>query len=726
MEESDVSLSSAFSSAANDNVGLLELSENGLHHALNPPHDNTQGAMHKVTVNDPFRPLENLEAPETAAWVQRENKQFLDYISDASKSEKAAVAFLTDAMNYDTYTIPARYGDKYFRVYKEGLAAQAHLEVSDSADGPWKILVDPNTMSADGTVSLSSYTPSGDGKRLVYFISESGSDTKTLYVLDVETGEYLSGVAKCNLTSVLWDRDSHDGFQYTYPDGFVRHHVAGRSAREDDVVFTPLQRNHARPFRFDAGKYDWMYQSPGTEKNFGLLFRPMGSNDPFTEIVKPAEFSLRPVAELEDGSVLAVANKDAVRGRLVLFNPNDPAPEKWETILPEHDVDVLDNVLLHKGKLFAFYTHDAADAIRIFDPKGAHLYDMPLPVQSTAVLAHFNADDDKILMRISSFKSRGDFYSYDVGNNELTFDKKGPGKYDLNDCIVERLYATSKDGTTVPMTVIRSPDTKLDGTAAVRMTGYGGFNVSLFPFYDPSIVHFVRSGGIYVQTNLRGGGEFGQDWYNQGRLENKQNVFDDFAACAEFLIKSNYTTPKRLVIAGGSNGGLLTSAAALQHPELFGAVVTQVPVADMLRLSGNWASDYGDPRKTRKDFNAAARYSPVHNVKSGAEYPPQLIMTADHDDRVKPWHSFKLAATLQAQSSQDNVTLLAVETNAGHGEGRPTDKIIKEQAEIFAFIEKAIGPVNQRVYKAKLAREKRKAAIKPAVRRHGAGHAGLQ
>ena len=695
------------------------LSAAGLRRALLPPHEDTQEVLHGVILKDPFRPLENLDAPETAAWLQRESEKFARYIAHSKKSEKATSAFLTDAMNYDLYDVPDRYNAKYFRTYHEALAAQGRIEISDSANGPWKTLLDPNTLSADGTVALSGLSISKDGKRVVYLTSEAGSDAQTMHILDVETGKDLPDIIQgCRFASVLWDKDSHDSFQYTYPanDGtrnfIVKRHVIGQPVEQDSKVFavTP-EDSFLSPMRLRTAKYEWMGHSIGTDKNSGLLFRPFGSNEAFKEIVKPKEFSLDPIAEMEDGNVLAVTNKDAPRGKLVSFNPNDPACEKWQTILPEQDTDILNSAMLHKGKLFAFYTHDTADAVRVFTPDGKHLHDMPLPIQSVASYGRVNEEDDKFSLLISGFKSKGDFYSYDIEKNELTFDKKGPGKYNLNDCTVQRIYATSKDGTKVPMTVICGSDTKLDGTAAVKLYGYGGFNVPLGPGYSSTMLHWVKSGGIYVQANLRGGGEFGEDWYNQGRLKNKQNVFDDFAACAEHLIQNKYTSPNRLIINGGSNGELLTSATMLQRPDLFGAVVTEVPVTDMFRFhlstyGAYWKSDYGDP-DIKADFDVSARYSPLHNVKPGAKYPPHLIMTADHDDRVVPSHAFKLAATLQALSAAKNVTLLRVETKAGHGAGKPTAKIIQEEAEVFAFIEKAIGPVNQKAYRAKMARRQK-------------------
>jgi prolyl oligopeptidase len=676
--------------------------------------------LHGIQVADPFRPLEDLDAPATAAWVGRENKKFQDYISGSRDSIEAAKDFMTKALDYDSESLPGQYGKVFFRTYKKALAAQGVVQKSDSANGPWETVLDPNTLSKDGTVALSGWSPSADGKRIVYFTSEAGSDAQTLHIHNVETGKDLADkIENCRFTGVLWDKNSHDSFQYTYPthDGtrrrIVKHHTIGEDASKDGVVFeTKIENASVGPSRLKTSKYEWMWHSVGTDKNSGLLFRPFGSKEDFKELVAPQTTTIQPVHEYEDGSILALTTKGSPRGRLVRFDPNDADPAKWQEILPENKDDLLNSAMIHKGKLFAFYSHDTADAVRVFTPEGKHLHDMPLPPQSSAGYARIQPDDDTFTLRISSFTTPGDTYVYDIDKNTLTRTEKSKAPFDLDDCIVERIYATSRDGTKVPMTVIRHPDTELDGTAAVKLYGYGGFNIPLEPGYSSTIAHFVKSGGIYVQANLRGGGEYGEDWYNQGRLENKQNVFDDFAACAEHLIKNKYTCNKRLVINGGSNGGLLTSATMLQRPELFGAVVTEVAVTDMFRFhlatyGAAWKSDYGDPG-IKRDFNVAAKYSPLHNVKPNAKYPPHLIKTGDHDDRVVPWHSFKLAATLQARANPKNLTLLRVEERAGHGAGTPTSKIIQGYAETFAFIEKAIGPVSQKAYKAELAAAKKK------------------
>ncbi len=712
----------------NINVKDLGISKERLARALNPPYAPKGKVMHDVFVKSPFAPLERLNVPETAAWVDRQNQRFKDYLASAAAEEAATKARLAEAMEYDFHTLPRCYDGTYFRLFQAPNEAQMHIEMAQSENGPWKTIVDPNKLNAEGIVSVADWVVSPDGKRVAYFLSEAGSDVTTLHVFNVETGQDMPETLTAStmtvalqgmVSGVLWDKDGHDGFLYSDNRfGVVRHHTVGQSADDDHNVFAARPMAYARPQRLAAGKYEWMYMGLGTDRNTGLSCRPFGSGDAFTEIVAPEVCALHPVAELADGGVLAITNKNAPRGKLVSFRPDDPSPEKWRTVIPESATDVLKNVLSRDGKLIATYTHDAADAVKVFTADGTHLHDLPLPVQSLAVFGQGSRPDGKLALKICGFKNMGDYYIYDPATNELAFDKKGPGKVNLDDCIVERLYATSKDGTQVPMTVIRRPDTALDGTAAVKLTGYGGFNIPCGPRFDESIWNFVNAGGIYAQANLRGGGEFGQEWYDQGRLLNKQNVFDDFAACAQKLVKDKYTRTKRLVIEGGSNGGLLTSATMLQHPRLFGAVVTHVPVTDMLNLNGAWSSDYGRPDKIKEDFNAAALYSPVHNVKRGAKYPPHLIITGDHDDRVRPWHSYKLAAALQSLSHKDNIVLLSVEKNAGHGAGKSTAQIIQEDAEVLAFIEKAIGPVSQQAYREKLAQE-RKADFKTASKKRG-------
>ena len=418
VKQVDKSFRPAFSRAVNDNADTENLSEEALHRALNPPHNDTEEVLHGVTVKDPFRPLEQLDDPETAAWVQRQNKLFSDYLADSKETVKAAYLFLKKAKDYIYYGPPDRYGNKYFRGELTGLG---RIEISDSARGPWKILLDPNKLAADGTLSLSEWTPSEDGKRIAYFISERGGSARTMRILDVETGKDLPDVIEyCNSKSILWDRNSHDGFRYdgyVYQDKkwlrLVMHHTIGQPVKEDSPVFKcPADAQRVKPYRLETARYEWI-QPYVTNNVCGLLFRPFGSKATFKELSKPAKFSLDPVAECDDGSVLAVTNKDAPQGKLLSFNPGDPSPEKWRTIIPEQDGYILYKAIQRKDKLLAFYKHDAAEAIRVYSLGGKYLYDVPLPIQSMVELARDNTQDDKLLMLISSFKSKGDYYTAD-------------------------------------------------------------------------------------------------------------------------------------------------------------------------------------------------------------------------------------------------------------------------------------------------------------------------
>lgn len=700
--------------------------------ALNPPIDNSVvETLHGYPVSDPFRPLEKLDAPETGAWVDAQNAQFASYIASQKTAIDKTMAFLSDAMNYGRGSLPSRYGDKYFSTFQDGLAPQPVYQVSDTPDGTPRTLFDPNTLSPDGTVSLSGTFPSPDGSLVAYLTSKSGSDMQTLRIRDVATGQDLPDVIEdCRFCDVLWDKDSSKGFQYTYPvtppkDGKpaswgrkAMHHALGEAAGQDKLIYEKTgDAPWAEPFRLRTGVYDWVTTGLGFDQNNGIHYRPRGSNEPFKTLQESGQYQLQPIVELGNGEILGLTSKDASRGRVVRLNLNDPAPEKWQDVIAEDAKDRLDNVMYHQGRLYCFYNHDTADKISVHDLEGKHLHDVPLPIQSVVGMARVNEDDKTFLMKISSFTTPGDTYSYDIDTNQLTFVKKNECKYNLDGCIVERISTVSNDGTVIPMTVVRKPETALDGTAAVKLYGYGASNTSLGPGFSFSVLDWVRKGGIYAQANIRGGGEFGADWYDQGRMLNKKNVFDDFIACAEKLITDKYTLPNRLVIEGGSAGGLLTMTCMVKRPDLFGAVISAVPVTDVVRLhktrGGQAIPEYGDP-ENKQDFEAIIEYSPYHNVKPGTKFPPHLLKTGDHDTRVPPFHAYKMTALLQALSAPGTVSMLRVGKDAGHGAGKPTMKAIEEMAETTAFIESAIGPINQLEYKATLAKSKT-AAPKPGA-----------
>lgn len=707
--------------------------------ALNPPLDNAVvEKLHGKNVSDPFRPLEVLDAPATTEWVARQNKKFTDFILPAQEVAAQTVAFLEQAVPQGMReSMSDKYGDKYFVWRKEAGAQRESFYIKDVRDygAPARLLLDPMQIDPSGKTDIANFAGTSithDGKTMAYALSVSGSDKTTLRFMDVETGRDLDLVYTNFRSAVNWDRDGQ-GFHYNYNDEMtksseVRYHKMGTKIEEDAVVYAPkaaetrsMYLRLLRDSKDEDGSHEYIWQGNTERGKNALLVRAAGSQDSFREIFPHREGTLFPIHEI-GGKTYALTTLGAPHQKLVCFDVNDPAPEKWQSILPEDKNDQLTNVFIWQNKIFATYSHDTGEVLKVFGLDGSYIHDAPIPPLSTFSLENIEMDETSCLVSYSNFQERGNIYSYDTASNELTLYRKSTTPIDLKDCLVERVSAVSKDGTPVPMTVIRHPDTKLDGTAATILYGYGGFNVSLDPAFSTSIAHWVRAGGIYVQANLRGGGEYGQAWYAAGCRENKQNVFDDFIACSEHLIQNNYTTNKRLAVQGGSNGGLLTLAAVLQRPDLFGAVLSQVPVADMFRFHKgsyygySWKSDYGDP-DIKADFNAAAKYSPLHNVKEGLQHPPILITTDAHDDRVLPWHGFKMAATLQSKEESGSLTFLKTKTDGGHSAGMTEAQRFAETAETRAFLHQTLGPVNQNEYKAQWAAAQKPKAAQSCVGR---------
>lgn len=690
------------------------------HRAHDAPFDNSIiETLHGVPVSDPFRPLENLKAPATQEWVRRENGAFQDFIAPAAAVEAEAVASLEKMVPQGMReSMPGRHGDQY-AVWRKGKDEERwSLYLKDVPDygAPARVLLDPLQIDPSGKTNIVDIDFTRDGKTLAYQLSVSGSDETTVRFMDVATGADLGLTYAGFRSGLTWDRDGQ-GFHYRRPvegkpKSFeVCHHRMGTEPADDKVVFTPATQETSasyfrisRDFEEEAGSYEWVSLGNTERSKNAILVRPLGSDEAFREIFPHKEGTLSPIHEI-NGKIYAMTNLGAPNKKLVAFDVDHPGPDQWETILPENPDDPLTSVFAWQNMIFAVYSHDTGEVMKVFDLSGNYLHDVPLPPLSTFSMGSFKKTDTECLLSCSNFQEDGAIYRYDALANTLTLHHPSETPADLKDCIVERVQAVSKDGTKVPMTVIRRPDVALDGTAAALMYGYGGFSISLTPDFSPSIVEWVRAGGIYIQTNLRGGGEYGQKWYDGGRLDKKQNVFDDFAACAQYLIDQHYTSPQRLAIEGGSNGGLLTLATMIQHPELFGAVVSDVPVADMFRFhigsfyGFSWKSDYGDP-DVKADFNVAARYSPLHNVPPGFTHPPLLIKTDANDDRVLPWHSFKMAATMQSLENPDSVTLLSVRTDGGHSAGLTEHQWYEDTAVVRAFLHQAIGPVDQGEYKA--------------------------
>jgi prolyl oligopeptidase len=714
----------------------------GLARALEPPHDDTQDVLHGVTVKDPFRPLENLKAKETADWVARQNKRFDDYIAPMKPAEEEVMKFFAGATPKGMReTMPEKYGDKYVVERREEGQKRPSYFIKDVPDygAPAKLLLDPQQIDPSGKTAVKFVSLTDDGKTMAYALSVSGQDKASLHFMDVATGKDLDLVYNNFQTNVnktvKWN---HDGSSFYYcatdeatKSSELRYHKMGTPQEQDKLVYAPKQAECGGEFymlsdeKGNPGKYEYVakYKAINVDETdkVALLVRARGSDDEWREIFPMKEGLLKPVAEV-NGRTLMWTNYGAPNAKLVSVDMNEPSPDKWQTVLPESGKDPLRDVFVWQDKIFATYSHNSGQELRVFDLSGKHLHDAPISPLSTFTIGKVSKDDPVVPISFGSLQEAPSVYNYNSADNTMALAKKTLVPIDLKDCIVEQIEATSKDGTKVPLTIVRGKDTKLDGTAATLLYGYGGFNISLEPDFNNSIAQWVRAGGIYVKAHLRGGGEFGQDWYDGGRQANKQHVFDDFIAAAECLIDKKYTTNKRLAIEGGSNGGLLTLATILQRPHLFGAVVSSVPVADMFRFhigsfeGFSWKSDYGDP-DVKKDFDVSRKYSPLHNVKKGFKHPPLLIKTDIHDDRVLPWHSLKMAATLLSFEDPSSQTFLKVKTDGGHSAGMTEAQRFADIATVRAFLVKNLGPIDQNEYKAQLAKDNA-AKAKPAGRKH--------
>ncbi|MCA9789280.1 MAG: S9 family peptidase, partial [Cyanobacteria bacterium HKST-UBA05] len=557
---------------------------------------------------------------------------------------------------------------------------------------------------------------------VAYCTSEAGSDMATMHVRRVADGTDLPDtLTNLRHSDATWDLDA-SGFVYALPVSpngtpdptgkrrAVYHHTLGAAQHDDVKLFerADLAASWVSAFRItEDDAMLFISVGNGTNPENGLYFRAAhaDNHDPsFTEILKEDVAAVHPF--WRDGQTLyAITDLDAPRNRIVTINLDHPTPDHWQTVVAESDDEgtKLDGAFVAnvgvETKLFVLWTVAGASELDICSLDGSATGQVDVPVASSISLGQVRPNDTDFLLSVNSYLTPGTQYRYTIATNELSVYKHSGIARDLTGtATVERLMATSADGAQVPMWVIYPNTLKRDGNAACLLYGYGGFNISLNPGFSFDIMHWVESGGVYVVSNLRGGGELGKSWNEGGKLGHKQNVFNDFAACAETLITFGFTRPDRLAVYGGSNGGLLTATVAQQRPDLFGAVISAVPVTDMLRYGTHgigmyWQSDYGDTVNDEAAFRTAMAYSPLHNVKpaSTRPYPPTLIMTADHDDRVAPWHAYKLLATLQAAGHHN--TWLRLEERAGHGAGKPTEKVIENSADRMAFLELTLGKV---------------------------------
>ncbi|HEX7047159.1 MAG TPA: prolyl oligopeptidase family serine peptidase [Gammaproteobacteria bacterium] len=667
---------------------------------------------HGTPVADPYRWMEDLDSSEVQDWVAAQNALAEPYL-EVIPARQPIIDRLTALWNYERYSTPQKEGGHYFYTYNDGLQNHAVLYVTDALAEPGRVLLDPNTFSEDGTISLGSITPAPNGRYLAYSISDGGSDWRQWRILDIETGETLPELlmhSKFDI-DVAWSHDS-SGFYYTrYPVGddgtangrapaSLYYHRLNTSQDKDQRVFSVAE--HAEWNLYGSavsedGKYLVIPVSSNVNANAVYYMALTEGSGPAVELLGEWDALYTFLGNVGSEFLFTTTN-DAQNGRVIAIDVNNPEPENWREVIPEED-QALEAASIVGGHVIARYLQDARSRVRVFDLAGNPVRDVELPGPGSVSGFSGRMDDTETFFSFESFTNPGVIWSYDIATGKRKLFREIEVKADTSGWETKQVFFESKDGTRVPMFIVHRKGIELDGNNPTLLYGYGGFNVSLTPYFSVSRAVWLEMGGVLAIANLRGGGEYGEAWHEAGTKLNKQNVFDDFIAAAEELIALGYTKPGRLAIQGGSNGGLLVGAVLNQRPELFGAALPAVGVMDMLRYhtaSANariWSIDYG-LSETPAEFEALYAYSPYHNVQMDVCYPPTLVTTADHDDRVVPWHSYKYAAAMQrAQAAQENCSnplLIRIETRAGHGAGKPTWMIIENIADQWAFLVKAL------------------------------------
>jgi prolyl oligopeptidase len=668
-------------------------------------------SYHGVEVADPYRWLEEdvRESDRVRRWVESQNAATFSYLGTIPERDPIA-ARMRELWNYKRFGLPVRKGGRYFYRYNDGLQNQDVICVQESLDGEPRLLIDPNEWSEDGTVALAAFFPGPDGRHVACLIQDGGSDWNIARVVEVATGAVRPDeLAWLKFTGLSWAADG-SGFYYSrYPDTdredrflalnlnqAVYFHRLGTTQSEDELVY-------ARPDHpdwgysaavTDDGRHLVITVWKGTDDRFQIVHRDLTRRDSGPEmIIEGFDYRYELAGSIGD-ELFFRTNNAAPENRLIAIDVGNPAPEAWREVVAGTD-DVLNSVSLVGGRIVACYMQDAKTVVRILDLDGRQAGTVDLPGIGTALGFDGKPDDPETFFSYASFATPTTIYRLDAGTGAVAVFRQPDVGFDPGDYVVRQVFYTSKDGTRVPMFVSHRRDVPRNGTAATLLYGYGGFNISLTPEFDVTRLAWMDLGGIYAVANLRGGGEYGETWHKAGTKLDKQNVFDDFIAAAEYLVSENYTNPNRLAILGRSNGGLLIGAVTNQRPDLFAAAIPGVGVMDMLRFQNFtagrfWVDDYGssdDP----EEFAALYAYSPYHNIREGAEYPAVLVTTADTDDRVVPGHSFKYAARLKEAQGGSAPILIRIETRAGHGAGTPTEMLIDEAADQWAFLVKSLG-----------------------------------
>ena len=667
--------------------------------------------LHGRRIADPYRWLEDPNSPETREWIEAQNRLTFGYLETIPERERLRER-LTALWNYERYGAPSRHGDWYIYARNDGLQNQSVIYRARSLDAEPEVLIDPNTLSEDGTVALGSLAFTEDGKYVAYSVATAGSDWLEWRVREVATGRDLPDLVKWSkFSGAAWLRDG-SGFFYSRYDAPKENEVYTGINRFQKVFFHKLgtdQSDDVLVFE-RPDQPDWGFNADVTEDGRFLLISQWEGTHPenrvFVRDLSKPDGRIEPFLDRFDAEYTVVGNdgerfyvltdRDAPRRRLVAIDLSRPDPEHWTTLIAEAPGrDVLGAVHMVGNHFVATWMVDAHEVITIHALDGRRVGEVPLPALGAVSAVTGRRHQREMFYVFSSFAYPGVVYRYDFDEGRASVFRQPKVDFSPDAFETVQVFYPSKDGTKIPMFLTYRKGLTRNGQNPTLLYGYGGFNIPLTPAFSPAYIAWMEIGGIYAQACLRGGGEYGREWYDAGRLKNKQNVFDDFIAAAEYLIREQYTSTPKLAISGGSNGGLLVAAAMTQRPDLFGAVLPAVGVLDMLRfhkftIGWAWKSDYGDP-DVAEDFEVLLKYSPLHRVTPGTRYPATLITTSDHDDRVAPAHSFKFAAALQAAQAGEAPVLIRIETRAGHGAGKPTSKIIQERADVFAFLVKNLG-----------------------------------
>ncbi len=664
---------------------------------------------HGTRVADPYRWLEDPEDAETQRWVEAQNRLTRSYIDSFPRRGDLETRLIA-LWNYPKHGLPLKHGGRYFYSRNDGLQDQAVLYWAESLAQEPRVLLDPNRLSEDGTAALSNEAVSDDGKFLAYGISSHGSDQQEIRIRDVDSGTDLDEVIRwAKFAGIAWRKDSSGFFYNRFPEpgtvppedennfAQVYWHRRDTPQSADELVFEMPDRKELGfyPFITEDGEYLGLFSYLGTDPRNGFYVRPADSNGEFQCIMDVGKSLFRPVGNV--GSTFFIqTDLDAPRGRIIAMDVNRPEREHWREILPQQD-DVINTVALIADHLVVQFMHNAHELLWIYDLEGNKISEIDLPTMGSIGGVSGRQKDDEMFFLFTSFVYPTVIYRYDFSTGDTSVLRESEIDFDPSSYETTQTFYTSRDGTRVSMFLTHRKGLVRDGNNPTLLYGYGGFNIPVTPAFSVSRLLWLENGGVYAVANLRGGSEYGEDWHRAGMLENKQNVFDDFIAAAEWLVENDYTCPGRLAINGGSNGGLLVTACLLQRPDLFGAVVAQVPVTDMLRyhhwtVGRYWVPEYGNAEKNPEHFRILHAYSPLHNIRPGVAHPPTLLATADTDDRVVPAHAKKFAAALQAADAGDHPILIRVETRAGHGAGKPTRKLIEEAVDIYSFLFKALSP----------------------------------